>query len=312
MSSPELQKNILATIAYYDGMDYPLTGFEVWKYLINFNSQLTTHNSQLFSLVNVINELGEYNFKRFVEEDRGFYFLRGRKELVDQRIKRDKISVGKIKKLRRVVWLSRFIPFIRMIGITGALAMKNADYKSDWDVLIVLKSGRIWTGRTLITIFAQLLGKRRHNGKIRNRICLNYFITDKSLDLITKDIFSAHEYFFMLPIFDAGIFQKFQIRNSWIRDYKPNYYLREVGEIRDVGVIREIRGIGERILGWNFLENWLGGWQREKIMKNPLTKTPGSFIRATDEHLIFLPEPHGPELEKNMNEKMGKFSPQGF
>src|SRR4030043_1648257 len=201
MSSPEIQKNILATVAYYDGMDYPLSVFEVYKYLINCNTQHATRNTQLFSLANVIKEIDDYNIKKFIEKDRGFYFLRGRKELIDQRIKRNKISVRKIKKLRKTVWLLRFIPFIRMIGITGALAMKNAGYKSDWDVLIVLKNGRIWTGRTLITIFTQLLGRRRHNGKIRNRVCLNYFITDNSLNLTTKDLFSANEYFFMSPVF---------------------------------------------------------------------------------------------------------------
>ncbi len=309
MSSSEIQKNILATIAYYDGMDYPLAVFEVYKYLINFNPQPTTHNPQPFSLAGIIKELNEYDLRRFIEEDRGFHFLKGRKELVDRRIKCDKISAGKIKKLRRIVWFLRFIPFIRMIGITGALAMKNADYKSDWDVLIVLKNGRIWTGRTLITGFLHLIGKRRHSKKIEDRICLNHFITDDFLEVATKEKFpefSAHEFSFMFPVFDTGIFQKFQIRNSWIRNYKPNFYLREVGRVGEIGVVRAIREIGEKILNFDFLEKWLGRWQREKIINNPLTKTPGSFIRATDEHLVFLPEPHGPELEKNMNEKMSK------
>ncbi len=306
MSSPELQKNILATIAYYDGMDYPLTAFEIWKYLINFNPQPKTYNPQPFSLADVIKELDDYSIKRFIEKDHGFYFLRGRRELVDQRIKRNKISVGKIKKLRRIVWLLRFVPFIRMIGVTGALAMKNADADSDWDVLVVLKKGRIWTGRTLVTGFLHLIGKRRYGEKIKNRICLNHFIADDSLEVATKEKFpefSSHEFYFILPVFDTGIFQKFQLQNSWIKDYKPNFYLREVGKIGEIGVARAIREIGEIILGWDFLENWLGKWQREKIMKNPLTKKPESFIRATDEYLIFLPEPHGSKLIEHLKQK---------
>src|SRR4030043_357247 len=71
MSSPELQKNILAPIAYYDGMDYPLTAFEVWKYLINCNTQHATRNTQLFSFANIIKEIDDYNIKRFIGEDRG-------------------------------------------------------------------------------------------------------------------------------------------------------------------------------------------------------------------------------------------------
>ena len=311
MSRLEVQKNILATIAYYDGMGYPLTAFEIYKYLISFNNLPSTTCNDIFSLASIIKELDDYNLKRFIEEDRGFYFWRGRKELVDQRIQRHKISVGKIKKLRKVVKLLRFIPFVRMIGMTGTLAMKNAVYESDWDVLIILKSGRIWLGRTLVTGFLHLIGKRRYKDKIKDRVCLNHFITDNALEVLTKEkfallFFSANELFFIQPIFDTGVFQKFQLRNSWIRNYNPNFYLRNIKGEKETKAVRVIRKIGEMILGWDFLEKWLEKWQKAKIMKNPLTKKPGSFIRATNEQLIFLPEPHGSELEKNMNDKMAK------
>jgi hypothetical protein len=311
MSIPTLQKNILATLAYYDGLDYPLTAFEIYKYLISLdNQQPTTHND--FYLSNIIKELEEYNLKRLIEEHRGFYFLRGRKELVAKRIKAGKISEAKIKRLRRVVWFLRLVPYVRMIGVTGRLAAKNADHQSDWDVLVVLKSGRIWIGRTLLTTFLQLIGKRRHGQKIKDRVCLNYFITDESLELITQDLYSSGEYSRLFPIFDSGIFQKFQIQNKWIKKFRPNFELEEIGNLKtivEIWVIRGIREIGERILDFNFLDKWLGSWQRKKIERNPKTNLPGSFIRFSDEQLVFFPEP---QSAKYINQFENRLKKLGF
>lgn len=310
MSSRELQKNILTAVAYYDGMDYPLTAFEMFKYLTTLSPRLTAGSKQRFSLADVVEELDEYKMKRFIGERGGFYFLKDRKNLVEQRIERDKIAVSKLKRLRRIIRILRFAPFIRMIGVTGRLAMKNADEGSDWDVLIVLKKGKIWTGRTLVALLLQLIGKRRHGEKIKDRVCLNHFITNESLEVATRDkfaLFSAHEFSFVFPLFDAGIFQKFQLRNSWIKDYKPNYSLDEIGNLktlRESRATRLIREFGEKILNWQFLENWLRSWQRKKIMDNPKTRLPGSFIIATDQQLVFLPEPRGSELADHAGKKL--------
>ncbi len=317
MSIPELQKNILATIAYYDGLNYPLTIFEIWKYLMKFsflNSGCLKDKNGAenlnYSLSNIVRELSEYNMRRLIEEHQGFYFWRGRKEIVDKRIKANKISEAKIKRLRRAVWFLRFIPYVRMIGVTGRLSMKSASQQSDWDVLIVLKNGHIWTGRTLVTAFLQLIGKRRYGKKIKDRICLNHFITDESLEVITKEKFpefSAHEFSFIFPIFDSGIFQKFQFRNSWIRNYCFNYYLAETKNLKtleDNKITKNIRKVGEFFLNFKFLESWLANWQRKKIKRNPKTQLPGSFISVSDKHLVFLPKPQGSELLFYLKQKM--------
>ncbi len=304
--SSDLTKNILATITYYDVLDYPLTSFEIWKYLANGKQEIA-FNEQKYSLEEIIVELNREGDRKFLGEFRGFYFLKGREKLVEKRINNSKIAAMKIKRLRRVVWLLRFIPFTRMIGITGRLAMKNTDIKSDWDLLIVLKDGKIWTGRTLVTLVAHLLGKRRYGNKIKNRVCLNYFITGKSLEITTKDMFSAHEYFFMLPLFDAGIYKKFQLKNRWIKNFKPNYELTEIGNLRileNTKLARVIRRAGEIIFSPKVLESWLGKWQKKKIMQNPKTRQSGSLVQASDKALIFLPEPQGPEVFEKFRKKL--------
>lgn len=304
-----ISKNILATVTYYDCLEYPLTSFEVWKYLLQVanSEQAEVESGKDFSLAEVRRELSGGSLLRYVDERNGFYFLRGRSELPEKRIKNNKISVRKIKRLRRIVWLLRFVPYVRMIGVTGRLAMKNAAVSSDWDLLIVLKAGKIWTGRTLVTLAAQIIGKRRYRNHIKDRVCLNYFITEESLEIATKDMFSAHEYFFMFPVFGQGVYEKFQLKNKWIKKFRPNYNLAEIDNLNLIDntvIANAIRQAGEWIFDWRALEVWLGRWQRIKIMKNPKTKKAGSLIQASKDALVFLPEPQGPKIFEKFRKKI--------
>lgn len=304
-----LSKNILATVAYYDALDYPLTSFEIWKYLMRIDYYEENKFSQSVIFNEVLKELEKENLRKFIEESNGFYFLKGRSELVKKRIDGNKISVSKIKKLRKIIKALRFVPYVRMIGLTGRLAMKSAEAKSDWDLLVVLKSGKIWTGRTLVTLIAHILGKRRHGKKITDRVCLNYFLTDSSLEIATKDLFSASEYFFISPLFDCGgYFKKFQLKNRWISKIKPNFQMAEVGDLRtikDSWASRFLRQIGENIFSWHILESWLEKMEKKKILENPKTYQSGSMVQVTPEALIFLPEPQGPKIFEKFKKRIG-------
>jgi len=192
-----------------------------------------------------------------------------------------------------------------MLGATGSLAMKNGTRESDWDMFVVLQSGKIWTGRTLLTGFLHLIGKRRYGNKIQDRACLNYFITDDNLKIGTQDLFSAHEYRFIIPFFEKKIYELFELKNRWIQEYKPNFSLTIVPTLWTFPVKKqqvEIQQFVENILNHFQLENWLASWQKKKIQCNPNTSLEGSFIKADHQSLIFLPRPRGPRVfEKYKN-----------
>jgi hypothetical protein len=308
MSIPEFHKNIISTIAYYDAMDYPMTNFEVWKYL----TQVTNGSKAEYgvcSLLDVINELESNQLKRFIEEYRGFYFLKGKQHLVEKRLEKNKIANNKIKIALGVSKWLRFTPFVRMIAVTGSLAMKNTESFSDLDLLIVLKHGKIFTGRTLVTGMVHLLGRRRYGKKISNRICLNYFITTKSLEINLKDLFSASEYSFIFPIFGWHNFQKFQKANEWIKKYKPNFHLDETPNLKflkETFFTHQLRFFGELFLSFNFIEEFLKKWQTRRIINDPRTKKEGSMVVANEEMLVFLPEPQGPQVFEKFRERLGK------
>ena len=308
---PTIAKDVLATVAYYDGLEYPLTAFEIWKYLMRADYCETEYGQpQTVRLNEILLALENEKVREFVEKKNGFYFLKGREELVEEKIERGKISAIKIKKLQKVVWWLRFVPFVRMVGVTGTLSMKNAEAKSDWDVLIVLEKDHIWTGRTLVTIFLQLFGKRRYDKKTTDRVCLNYYLTTKSLEIVTKDLFSASEYFFLFPLFGEKTYRSFQLRNQWIRKIKPQYTAAEILPLQllaETKISQKIQKAGEFCLQSLKLERWLEKLEKNRILKNPKTYQEGSMIRFSDEALIFLPSPHGPSLFEKFKEKIAQF-----
>lgn len=307
-NSNEISKNILATLAYYDVFSYPMTSFEIWKYLIR-SDYYEKESGGKAELKEILYELKREPLVRFIEEYNGFHFLKGRKEIIDERIKRGKISFAKTRRLRTVISLLRFVPFVRMVCVTGSLAMKTAGPRSDWDVMIAIDKGHIWMGRTLVTVILHLVGKRRYGKKIEDRVCLNHFVTADGLETAMKDLYTSSEYSFIFPVFGLDIFRKFQLENKWIGKIRPQYSPSEIGPcemVNDSFFSKNIRMFLEKILGFAILEDILRSLEKKKIMSNPKTHQEGSFIRASDDALVFFPEMKGPrefdEFKKRIEE----------
>jgi hypothetical protein len=302
-----LSKNILATIIYYDILDYPLTSFEIWKYLAAIDSQVAPEKK--CTLFEVVKALEEDEIKKHTAQSMGFYFLKGREHLVLERLERNKISARKIKLIKRIAYILRFVPFVRMIAVTGRVAMKNAKSQSDLDFLIAIKKGRIFTGRFFVTLITHLLGRRRYGKKIANRACLNYYITTASLKVDLRDIYSSNEYSFIFPVFGADTFHLFQKENIWITDFKPNFspdLVLNTIMIADSFWSKQLQKAGEIFLDFDALENILKKMQMKRIMNDPRTYQPGSAVMASDESLVFLPSPHGPKIYEKFRDALDK------
>lgn len=299
-----LRKTVLATVAYYDALDYPLSEFEVWKHLIADRSDTVSDIPGLGQVAAVIDSLVANGS---VTRCRGFVTLPHRETLVPERIRSEKYSVGKIKRAARLVRRIAWVPFVRMIALTGSLSMKHGDHESDWDLFIVLSKGAIWRGRTLVSLVLQLMGKRRHGRHIENRACLNHFVTDGSLQIGMQDYFSASEYRFMYTFIGRETERRFELANRWIARLKPTYQLTEIPNSWLYGTqvaFLKLQAWLERIFSWEGWETMLSRWQKQKIERNPKSQTPGAFIVANDEALIFLPHPKGPIIFDRFKERL--------
>jgi hypothetical protein len=264
------------------------------------------------TLGEIVEALESDDLKNRIEEFRGFYFLRGRKDLVARRIQNDKNSIEKFEIAQRAARWLRFVPFVRMIAVTGTLAMKNCEKNSDIDFFVVLKKGRIFTGRLLVTLIVHILGKRRYGKKITNRICLNYFITNESLEIQRQDLFAANEYSFIYPIFGHNIFRRFCEKNvEWIKKFKPNLGVPDLKPARYFVEVsprqRIIQQTFESLINlfWgDRIESWQKRHQIARIERNPLTEKAGAYIEYTDKNLIFLPAPQGARIEEEWQRRM--------
>lgn len=299
-----LRKAVLTTLAYYDALEYPLTEFEVWKHLIADKGDGISDTPALGQVAAAIDGLVESGA---IWRTNGFIVLPGRQILVAERIRSEKYSVGKIKRAARLVRGIAWVPFIRMIALTGSLSMKRADHDSDWDLFVVLSRGTIWRGRTLLSLVLQFIGKRRHGRHIENRACLNHFVTDGSLEIVMQDYFSASEYRFMYTFLGRDTERHFELVNRWIARIKPSYQPTEIPNLwlhEASPSVLKIQASLEHIFSWCEWEGILSRWQKKKIERNPKSQTPGAFIVANDEVLIFLPHPKGPVVFDRFKERL--------
>lgn len=209
------KKAILRTLAYADIFDYPLKENEIYRFLIS-KSQIPSSKLQ--------KELLALSSK--VSQKEGFYFLRGREKIVSLRKKREQWSREKLKIAKRVAGWLKLIPSIKMVAVTGALAMENSDEEDDIDLFIVTSANRLWLSRGLVVTFLRLTGQYWRPGKIKNKICPNMLLDENHLRIPKKeqDLFSAHEVCQLKPLWDRDkTYQKFIQANQWVKRFLPNW-----------------------------------------------------------------------------------------
>lgn len=307
----QLEKSIISTIVYYDVLNYPLTNFEIFKYLIKSNRQLTETPEIKFS--DIEKALKESPLlKDLLAKANGFYFLKGRREIVKERINRHKIADKKWKKTRRIVKLLQAVPYLKMVAGSGSLALNNTRKESDLDLLIVTKNGRIWTTRALVTFLVSLIGQRRHGQITADKICLNHYITDQSLTIKFASLYNAQTYAHLVPLISSGEINLsgFYQANPWIKDYLFSLSPAKVDSLKAVKPSRSLKALaktGEFILN-NKLGDWLeiklANYQKKHINKDPLRYGEGGRVITEDSQLEFHPNSPEKNIVDKYNRKM--------
>lgn len=216
-----MEKAILRTLAYADIFDYPLTSKEIFRFLI------ADRPLGLDSVQAALIRMSVEGTKTGLNEQKRFYFLSGREELVSRRKKREKISREKLKLAKKVAQLLKVIPTVKLIGVTGRLVMENAEKEDDIDLLIIASRNRLWLTRLLAVVGLELLGKRRRpkQKEVQNKICLNMFLDEDRLALPSRerDLYTAHEVIQMKPLWDRNQTEaKFLKANQWVTKYLPH------------------------------------------------------------------------------------------
>jgi hypothetical protein len=307
-----LQKSILKTLAYWDVLDWPLTSFEIWRYLVN-PRRLGLHAPDHYTLGQIREALASKPLATYVAETSGFWHLADRDPAIaEQRIDRELLADQKWKILKRRAKWFQMIPYVRLILGSGSMAAGNVSAESDWDLLVVTSPHRIWTTRLLLTLFADILGWRRKDERhTKNRFCLNHYVTEHSLLINLPSLYNAQVYARLIPICgEWSLYRSFQERNAWIRSYVAHYpmaFIPHAKSIQPSPILQAIRRAGERALDTRFgdrLEQKLGALQVEKIARNPKTGAPGGRVSYSDAALEFHPDSKEKIILARLNERL--------
>jgi hypothetical protein len=202
-----LELAILRTLAYADVFDYPLRPAEVHRYLVGVPASREDVNQAM--------RAGSL-LRNHATQVYGYYTLRGREELVYRRWLRERVSMELWPRAAHYGRLMAGLPFVRMVAVTGALAMNNVAGRVDLDYLIVTEPGRLWLCRSLVILLVRWAGLR---GMV---ICPNYFISENALSISTRNLYTAHELTQMVPLSGLQVYRRMREANRWAQEYLPN------------------------------------------------------------------------------------------
>lgn len=199
----KLETAVWRTLAYADGFDYPMTAVEIHRYLEGLPAALAdvqnvlTHNRQQ-------------------SDPTPYHTLPGREEIIQTRRQREtharQLWPHAINYARRIAR----IPFVRMVAVTGSLAVNNVAPDADIDYLIVTEHGRLWLCRALIIGVVKLAARQ---GII---LCPNYILSQNALHFPEQNLYTAHELSQMVPLSGLDFYWKIRRLNEWTIRFLPN------------------------------------------------------------------------------------------
>jgi hypothetical protein len=205
-SPDSLSRAVLCTIAYADIFDYPLTALEIHRYLTGVPASVESVNRALAE---------DRQFMRI-----GDYFtLPGREEIVSIRKQREGCSRELMSRAIQYGRILGALPYMRMVALTGSLAVLNVSSVVDFDYMLVTAPGRLWTARAFALAFNRLTRLQGHT------LCPNLIISEGALEWRQHDLYSARELCQMIPIMGLDVYSRLMNSNQWVESFLPNAYM---------------------------------------------------------------------------------------
>jgi len=213
----EIKEAIIKTLCYSDIFEYPLKRGEIQKLLVGrkATTQEIADNLQAIETI---------------EENRGLFFLKGKGRYVLLRKEREEEAKRKLLLAKRVLDVLGYIPTIKLLGISGSLASKNAKKDDDIDIFIITRRHSLWLTRSLVVLILLFLGKKRRRDieKAPDKICPNMFMSEDSLYFSDADLFVAFELARLNILVDRDkTYEKLILSNPHIFDLLPNCFDEE-------------------------------------------------------------------------------------
>lgn len=241
-----------ASIYYHNIFDYPLDLSDLIKWKTN------------------VLILDKSN--RQIKQKNGFFFLEGNEGVVYKRSLRKRISERKMEIAKKAGKILSIIPTIKMVAVTGSLAMENASTTSDIDLMLVTSKDMMWTTRFFSYLFLKLanISVRKFGDKDEtNKLCLNIWIDESDTPWPSRNIYTAHEIAQIIPLINRdNTYEKFLKKNKWILEYWPNAVRMQDVEHKLLNKKTKLRIIDSIFL----LVERLAFWLQYRHMKPKITR----------------------------------------
>jgi hypothetical protein len=286
-----VEKAVLKTLIYSDIFDYPLKAWEIHKWLIGKKA----------SLREVENTLKRLEKKEKISSKGGYYFLPKRDSLVKKRRERQLSSTSLLRKLGLILRLLKWVPFIKLIGLSGSLSLENAKKGDDIDLFIIIQRGRLWACRLLLFLLVNFLGVGRRRAEkslmVGGKICINILLEEPSLGQDDGNIYIAHEVLQMIPLFQRDhIYTSYLLENSWAFDYLPNWTTGlSVGsqdKAKKLNLVKKSSLNSKKLnVSWFDYFEKIAKWLQLRYMGKPTGKE-----RILERALYFLPDDRAQDI----------------
>jgi hypothetical protein len=269
------EEAVLRTLLYADVFNFPMTLPEIHHFLIADAPVPLEQIAHALTHSDILREAVAFS--------NGYYFCTGRDKLVAIRAVREQASAALWEQAMCYgLWLAR-LPFVRMVALTGALAMRNAASPTDdLDYVIVTAPGRVWLARGFAVLLVKLV-------KLRGVVlCPNYVLSFTAMEQERRDLFIAHEVAQMVPIYGEPIYDALRARNRWVLRHMPNtesaFRAAVSGKIgRGWGIVKQAL---ELLLG-GALGSHLEAWEQRRKQRKlaPALQTPHHAARLDAEQV---------------------------
>lgn len=275
-----IDKAIIRTLLYFDIFGHPLSKSELYG-MLGIKADTAEFEKSLAELQN-LNLIGSAS---------GYLFLHNGSSSGEERVNKQARSLNYQRISRIVSSLIYNHPFVKGILISGSLSKGSFSKKDDIDFFIIADPGRIWLCRAFLMTFKKifLLNSKKY-------FCINYFIDSNSLEIPDRNIFTATEIAFLVPVRNTKLCRDFFCANEWIYDFFPNLKVDLTG-CGEASALMPKQLIERLLRGKSVdrVDTWLMGLYRKRSMKKFYNSDGSQF-------------PVNIKNEKNVS----KYHPNGF
>ncbi len=195
-----LQQELVEKLAYFAVFKHPLRASELQNALRNYyhDERIEQALNHLQSLALIFCFDGHYSVLNTVKDD------------LNTRLNNEKNAALYFKKLPFYARLIGAFPFVRGVAVSGSLSKGVIHTDGDIDYFIITAHNRLWLTRMLLILFKKifLFNSRKY-------FCVNYFVSEKHLEIPDKNLFTATEIVTLLPVYTPEKVKEFKENNAW-------------------------------------------------------------------------------------------------